>query len=237
MPKLLGSPSRSARERGEMECRVCGHAGRGDGWSHRCACDYCSTARAEEKRRRSEEALQRAIERYEEHRERVSTAEHVRWALSKLTRRQKLFLRAFIQIVKESENPTWERICDRAGVVSKRSYLTKLTQLGLLLDLPHRGVVANSALTPEMLALEEEVRKISNALRFEVFQRDRHTCQYCGRRAPEVELEVDHLIPVARDGRFREPYYELPRVQQREVGQAHRAVYAWTHEGELAGED
>lgn len=183
-----------------MECRVCGHAGRGDGWSHRCACDYCSTARAEEKRRRSEEALQRAIERYEEHRERVSTAEHVRWALSKLTRRQKLFLRAFIQIVKESENPTWERICDRAGVVSKRSYLTKLTQLGLLLDLPHRGVVANSALTPEMLALEEEVRKISNALRFEVFQRDRHTCQYCGRRAPEVELEVDHLIPVARGG-------------------------------------
>ena len=44
------------------------------------------------------------------------------------------------------------------------------------------------------------MRKISNALRFEVFQRDRHTCQYCGRRAPDVELEVDHLIPVARGG-------------------------------------
>jgi hypothetical protein len=65
---------------------------------------------------------------------------------------------------------------------------------------PHRGVFANSVLTLEMLGLEEDVRKISNALRFEVFQRDRHTCQYCGRRAPELELEVDHPIPVARGG-------------------------------------
>jgi hypothetical protein len=46
-------------------------------------------AQAEEERWRSkEEALQRAIEGYEEHRERVSTAEQVRRALSKLTRRQ-----------------------------------------------------------------------------------------------------------------------------------------------------
>src|SRR3712207_2519840 len=51
--------SRSARERGEKECRASGHAGRGDGWSYCCTCDYCSAARAEEERRRSEEALQR----------------------------------------------------------------------------------------------------------------------------------------------------------------------------------
>jgi DnaD/phage-associated family protein len=197
---VLVYPSRSARERGEKECRACGHAGRGDGWSYRCTCDYCSVAQAEEERRRSEEALRWALERYEEHRERVSTSEHVRRALSKLTRRQKLFLRAFIQVVEESEQPTWEEICDRAGVVSERSYVTNLTQLGLLLKHPQRGVSANSVLTLDMLGLEEEVRKISNALRFEVFQRDRHTCQYCGRRAPEVELEVDHLIPVARGG-------------------------------------
>jgi hypothetical protein len=197
---ILVYPSRSARDRGEKECRACGHAGRGGGWSYGCRCDYCSTARAEEERRRSEEALQRAIERYEEHKERVSTSKHVQWAISKLTRRQKLFLRSFIQVVDESEHPTWEEICDRAGVVSERSYVTKLEQLGLLLNRPHGGVVANPALTTDMIGLEEEVRKIANSLRFEVFQRDRHTCQYCGRRAPDVELEVDHLIPVARDG-------------------------------------
>jgi hypothetical protein len=193
-------PSRSTRGRREKECRACGHAGRGDGWSYGCACDYCSTARAEEERWRSEEALQRAIERYDEHRERVSTTKHVLWALPKLTRRQKLFLRSFMQVVEESEHPTWEEVCDRAGVVSERSYVTKLVQLGLLLEPPHGGVVANPVLTIEMIGLEEEVRKISNSLRFEVFQRDQHTCQYCGRRVPEVELEVDHVIPVARGG-------------------------------------
>jgi hypothetical protein len=197
---VLVYPSRSARQRDETECRACGHAGRSHGWSYRCACDYCSTARAEEERRRSEEALQLAIQRYDEHRERVSTTKHVLWALPKLTRRQKLFLRSFMQVVEESEDPTWEEICDRAGVVSERSYVTKLVQLGLLLERPHRGVVANPVLTIEMIGLEEEVRRFSNSLRFEVFQRDRHTCQYCGRRAPDVELEVDHLIPVARGG-------------------------------------
>jgi len=123
---VLVYSSRSARQRGETECRACGHAGRGDGWSYRCACDYCSTARAEEERRRSKEALQRAIERYDEHREQVSTTKHALWALSKITRRQKLFLRSFMQVVEESEHPTWEEICDRAGVVSERSYVTKL---------------------------------------------------------------------------------------------------------------
>ena len=197
---VLVYPSRSARDRSERECRACGHAGRGDRWSYGCRCDSCSTARAEEERRCSEEALQLAIERYHEHRERVSTTKHVLWALSKLTRRQKLFLRSFMQVVEESENPTWEEICDRAGVVSERSYLTKLLQLGLLLDRPGGGILTNPVLTIEMIGLEEEVRKISNSLRFEVFQRDRHTCQYCGRRAPDVELEVDHVIPVARGG-------------------------------------
>ena len=43
-------------------------------------------------------------------------------------------------------------------------------------------------------------KPISKALRFEVFKRDRFTCQYCGRKAPEVVLEVDHLIPVAEGG-------------------------------------
>jgi len=105
-----------------------------------------------------------------------------------------------MKVVEESEYPTWEDICDRAGVVSERSYVTKLVQLGLLLDRPNGGILANPVLTIEMIGLEEEVCKISNSLRFEVFQRDWHTCQYSGRRAPDVELEVDHLIPVARGG-------------------------------------
>lgn len=41
---------------------------------------------------------------------------------------------------------------------------------------------------------------LSKKLRFEVFKRDRFTCQYCGRMAPDVVLEVDHINPVAEGG-------------------------------------
>lgn len=45
------------------------------------------------------------------------------------------------------------------------------------------------------------VRKaMSKKLRFEVFKRDSFTCQYCGKSAPDVVLEVDHIEPVAKGG-------------------------------------
>lgn len=46
-----------------------------------------------------------------------------------------------------------------------------------------------------------ERKTISKKLRFEIFKRDRFTCQYCGRMAPEVILEVDHIKPVAEGGK------------------------------------
>jgi hypothetical protein len=36
--------------------------------------------------------------------------------------------------------------------------------------------------------------------RFEILKRDSFTCSYCGRSAPKVELEVDHVVPRARGG-------------------------------------
>ena len=41
---------------------------------------------------------------------------------------------------------------------------------------------------------------LSNKIRFEVFKRDAFKCQYCGKSAPEVMLEVDHIIPVSKSG-------------------------------------
>ncbi|RKW71770.1 HNH endonuclease [Galactobacter caseinivorans] len=41
---------------------------------------------------------------------------------------------------------------------------------------------------------------ITKRLRFEILRRDGHTCQYCGGKAPDVTLHVDHLIPVALGG-------------------------------------
>lgn len=41
---------------------------------------------------------------------------------------------------------------------------------------------------------------ISPKLRFDVLRRDKYVCQYCGACGPDVELEVDHVIPVSRGG-------------------------------------
>lgn len=41
---------------------------------------------------------------------------------------------------------------------------------------------------------------IRKSVRFEVFKRDSFTCQYCGEKAPDVVLEVDHITPVADGG-------------------------------------
>lgn len=43
-------------------------------------------------------------------------------------------------------------------------------------------------------------KPIPKKIRFEVFKRDRFTCQYCGRTAPDVILQVDHIKPVAKGG-------------------------------------
>lgn len=45
-----------------------------------------------------------------------------------------------------------------------------------------------------------ERRSLSNKIRFEVFKRDSFTCQYCGKKAPDVVLNVDHIKPVADGG-------------------------------------
>ena len=36
--------------------------------------------------------------------------------------------------------------------------------------------------------------------RFNVYSRDRNTCQYCGQRLPRVELNLDHVIPRSQGG-------------------------------------
>lgn len=41
---------------------------------------------------------------------------------------------------------------------------------------------------------------VTKRVRFEVLRRDDHTCRYCGGRAPDVVLNVDHVTPVALGG-------------------------------------
>ncbi len=43
-------------------------------------------------------------------------------------------------------------------------------------------------------------KAISKKTRFEVFKRDGFACQYCGAKAPDVVLHVDHIEPVSKGG-------------------------------------
>lgn len=43
-------------------------------------------------------------------------------------------------------------------------------------------------------------KPISKAIRHEIFKRDSFTCQYCGKSAPDVVLEIEHIIPISKGG-------------------------------------
>lgn len=43
--------------------------------------------------------------------------------------------------------------------------------------------------------------KLNGALRIRILERDGYACVYCGRRPPEVVLEVDHVLPRVLGGR------------------------------------
>lgn len=37
-------------------------------------------------------------------------------------------------------------------------------------------------------------------IRYDILARDNYTCQYCGRKAPDVVLHIDHMVPVSKGG-------------------------------------
>lgn len=44
------------------------------------------------------------------------------------------------------------------------------------------------------------MKNISLKLRFEILKRDKFACQYCGAKAPDVVLHIDHKKPVSKGG-------------------------------------
>lgn len=47
---------------------------------------------------------------------------------------------------------------------------------------------------------KKRIPRPSPKARFNILERDGFACRYCGRRAPEYEILVDHIVPVAMGG-------------------------------------
>ena len=55
-------------------------------------------------------------------------------------------------------------------------------------------------------------KPLTRKQRFEIFKRDGFACLYCGRKAPEVELQVDHIVPVVAGGTKAAEGKDKPRT-------------------------
>jgi len=65
------------------------------------------------------------------------------------------------------------------------------------------GVVGGFVRVPRVLLLiayERVPKRHVRFSRFNIYERDNNICQYCGRRLPRTELNLDHVIPRSRGG-------------------------------------
>jgi 5-methylcytosine-specific restriction endonuclease McrA len=91
---------------------------------------------------------------------------------------------------------------NREGKKVKHYYMGKKMPLELIEKISRRKKLKNKILEARrvLFILRELKRPPTLYNRYTIFERDNFTCQYCGRKAPEVALEVDHVVPVSKGG-------------------------------------
>ena len=65
------------------------------------------------------------------------------------------------------------------------------------------GLVGRAMRVPRVILLvgyDRVPKRHVRFSRFNIFARDRNTCQYCGRTLPRSELNLDHVVPRAQGG-------------------------------------
>jgi len=76
----------------------------------------------------------------------------------------------------------------------------------------------NQEWNPKAIVRKQQ-RAISGAVQQKVWVRDEFTCMYCGRKMGDVQLSVDHFIPLEMDGENNmENYISACRKCNREKG-------------------
>ena len=88
-----------------------------------------------------------------------------------------------------------------------RKYIVLQDKNNVQIKIFLEDIIPSTIIPVNFLQNEEKNKKIKKnkhvippKLRFDVFRRDKFVCQYCGACGPNVELEIDHEIPVSRGG-------------------------------------
>lgn len=77
-------------------------------------------------------------------------------------------------------------------------------ELGAQLGDDTVSTVSRRILVPRVLVLQAYARVPVGRIRFSrhnIFVRDEHTCQYCGRDLPRKQLNLDHVVPRSQGGK------------------------------------
>lgn len=84
-------------------------------------------------------------------------------------------------------------------ILQNPNFLTKV----FIEDINYRSLLPKNMLVPNQqqgIPQQNNRTPIPSNIRWQVFQKYNYTCQYCGKKPPEVQLEVDHVIPVSQGG-------------------------------------
>jgi 5-methylcytosine-specific restriction endonuclease McrA len=116
--------------------------------------------------------------------------------------------RSYLPIHVTSARRAFSLICKGVARVIDEQYQTfdfeSWAELGAAIDGDAVGTTSGPLRIPRVIVLVTFDRIPKRHVRFSrlnIFARDDFTCQYCGRRAPRADLNLDHVIPRALGGR------------------------------------
>ena len=97
------------------------------------------------------------------------------------------------------------------------------SELSVELHHDHIGLINRLIRVPRVLLLisyDRIPRRNVRFSRYNIYLRDRNTCQYCGKRFPKNELNLDHVIPRSRGGvtTWEKRRVQLHRLQSPQGG-------------------
>lgn len=98
---------------------------------------------------------------------------------------------------KAKQDEYWDRVKGKYNTSFKVKYASDPVFRSMVLD-RCREWRKNNPETYKETSRKQSSKRLK--LRFEIFKRDKFACQYCGRTAPSVVLEIDHVVPKSKGG-------------------------------------